>query len=166
MTVCSVIHKQLGANLARLCHQYGVILKSVNSRRGSKEAPLGERLETLLEVFSPWNGISLTYRQFAAEIGKPVTEAAVKKWPRRKKFPSDMARLIVNRAKDRGLLGVTLEWVLWGDGPRPQKATETTPSRSMERGTDLGLPMTTPEPHGHLAVRIGEIGRASCRERV
>ena len=131
-------------------------MKSVNSRKGSKEAPLGERLETLLEVFSPWNGISLTYRQFAAEIGKPVTEAAVKKWPRRKKFPSDMARLIVNRARDRGLLGVTLEWVLWGDGPRPQKATETTPSRPMERGTDLGLPIVTPEPHGHLAVRIGE----------
>jgi len=35
----------------------------------------GERLTLLLEVFSPWEGISLTYRQFAAELGRPVTEA-------------------------------------------------------------------------------------------
>jgi hypothetical protein len=39
-----------------------------------------ERLATLLEIFSPWDGISLTYRQFAAELGEPVTQAAVKKW--------------------------------------------------------------------------------------
>ncbi len=43
----------------------------------------------------------MTYRQFAAEIGAPVTEAAVKKWPQRKKFPADVARLIVTRARER-----------------------------------------------------------------
>jgi len=66
---------------------------------------------------------SLTYRQLAAELGPPVTEAAVKKWPQRKKFPSDVARLIVGRARERSLTGVTLEWLLWGKvlGPkRPQ----------------------------------------------
>src|SRR2546425_11420995 len=89
-----------------------------------------ERLTLLLEVFSPWDGISLTYRQFAAELGSPVTEAAVKKWPQRKKFPSDVARLIVARARERGLTGVTLEWLLWGEGAGPQKAPKTTPAGS------------------------------------
>ena len=75
----------------------------------------------------------MTYRQFAAEIGEPVTEAAVKKWPQRKKFPADAARLIVTKARDRGLMGVTLEWVLWGEGARPQKAPNTTPNRPAVR---------------------------------
>ena len=81
-------------------------------------------------MFSPWDGISLTYRQFAAELGAPVTEAAVKKWPHRKKFPTDAARLIVAKARDRGLVGVTLEWLLWGEGGRPQKGPIVTPNRS------------------------------------
>src|SRR5262245_1612867 len=88
---------------------------------GPKVAPITDRLATLLEVFSPWDGISLTYRQFAAELGGPVTVAAMKKWPNRKKFPADVARSIVAKAQQRGLDGVTLEWVLWGDGPGPQK---------------------------------------------
>ena len=71
--------------------------------------PIAERLAILLDVFSPWERISLTYRQFAAEIGAPVTEAAVKKWPQRKRFPADVARLIVTKARDRGLIDVTLE---------------------------------------------------------
>src|SRR5260370_36800764 len=92
-----------------------------------KQGPIAERLAILLEVFSPWDRISLTYRQFAAEIGAPVTEAAVKKWPQRKKFPADVARLIVARARERGLVGVTLEWAPWGEGTKPQKAPTTTP---------------------------------------
>src|SRR2546427_5988230 len=47
----------------------------------------------------------------AAELGKPVTEAAVKKWPQRRHFPAEAARLIVARARDRGIGGITLEWV-------------------------------------------------------
>src|SRR2546426_12731393 len=82
--------------------------------------PVSERLARLLDVFSPWPGISLTYRQFAAELGTPVTEAAIKKWPERKKVPADVARLIVTRARQRGVVGVTLEWVLWGEGAGPQ----------------------------------------------
>src|SRR3989475_9118765 len=96
-------------------------MSSVKSRNGSNMGPIAERLAILLDVFSPWERISLTYRQFAAEIGAPVTEAAVKKWPQRKKFPADVARLIVVKARDRGLIGVTLEWVLWGEGARPKK---------------------------------------------
>ena len=115
----------------------------------------GERLTLLLEVFSPWEGISLTYRQFAAELGAPVSEAAVKKWPQRKKFPSDVARLIVSRAKQRGLTGVTLEWLLWGEGAGPQKAPKTTP-RLTTRGEGMeGLAVpTAPEPHGRFAAEI------------
>jgi len=121
-----------------------------------------ERLTLLLEVFSPWDGISLTYRQFAAELGPPVTEAAVKKWPQRKKFPSDVARLIVARARERGLTGVTLEWLLWGEGAGPQKAPRTTPAGSTgqhRRTTQddaqegLGVP-TAQEPHGRFAAEI------------
>src|SRR5260370_24693404 len=97
-----------------------------------KQAPIAERPAILLEVFSPWARLALTYRQFAAEIGAPVTEAAVKKWPQRKKVPADVARQIVTKARDRGLVGVTLEWVLWGDGNRPQKAPNTTRNRPME----------------------------------
>lgn len=117
-----------------------------------------ERLAILLDVFSPWDGISLTYRQFAAEIGPPVTEAAVKKWPQRKKVPADVARLIVARARERGLTGVTLEWVLWGDGPRPSKAPIATPSGALDKGAPVseaigGGPQ---EPHGQLPGRIAE----------
>ncbi len=89
--------------------------------------PIADRLGILLEVLSPWERISLTYRQFAAELGPPVTEAAIKKLPQRKKFPAEVARLIVIKARERGLTGVTLEWLLWGDGTKPQKAPKTTP---------------------------------------
>jgi hypothetical protein len=117
-----------------------------------------QRLGILLEVFSPWNGISLSYRQFAAEIGPPLTEAAVKKWPQRKKVPAEMARLVVAKARERGLTGVTLEWVLWGDGPRPRKATNVTSTGTAEPGAPVagaveGGPQ---EPHGQLPGRIAE----------
>ncbi len=119
-------------------------------------SPIAERLAILLDVFSPWESISLTYRQFAAEIGRPVTEAAVKKWPQRKKFPADTARLIAAKARDRGLIGVTLEWVLWGDGQRPQKAPKTTQNRSHEQSRPLPPPTAPLEHHGQLASRIAE----------
>jgi len=120
--------------------------------------PVAERLAVLLDVFSPWEGISLTYRQFAAELGEPVTEAAVKKWPQRKKFPADVARMIVTRARDRGLIGVTLEWVLWGEGERPQKAPQTTPNSSTVQRAPLAesREVAAPEPHGHFAARIAQ----------
>ena len=122
-----------------------------------------DRLATLLHVFSPWDGISLTYRQFAAEIGPPVTEAAVKKWPQRKKFPSDVARLIVTRARERGLIGVTLEWVLWGEGPKPQKAPTATPTiptiqaspvTQVGEAREVGPPAAPPESRGQFPARI------------
>ena len=113
---------------------------------------MSERLARLLDAFSPWPGISLTYRQFAAEIGPPVSEAAIKKWPQRKKFPADVARVIVTRAREQGLDGVTLEWVLWGDGPGPQKGPKETHGRSAEQAVDLQA--TSQEPHGQFAARI------------
>jgi len=121
-----------------------------------------ERLTLLLEVFSPWDGISLTYRQLAAELGPPVTEAAVKKWPQRKKFPSDVARLIVGRARERSLTGVTLEWLLWGEGAGPQKAPKTTHAGSSDQHRlttqddaqeGLGVPAAQ-ESHGRFAAEI------------
>src|SRR6266480_1767201 len=123
--------------------------------------PVSERLARLLDAFSPWTGISLTYRQFAAEIGAPVTEAAIKKWPQRKKFPADVARLIVTRARQRGLVGVTLEWVLWGDGPGPQKGSNAAQGRSpQQEGEPVPRAAGDPEgasqePHGQFAARIG-----------
>ncbi len=144
-------------------------MRPVKTDKGPKQGPIAERLAILLEVFSPWDHISLTYRQFAAELGAPVTEAAVKKWPRRKKLPADVARLIVAKGRERGLLGVTLEWVLWGDGPRPQKAPNTTPTLApglqvpLARGAkeqDLGLVAAPPEPRGGFAARIAEALRA------
>lgn len=95
-------------------------MSSVKSHNRSHGGPT-EQLTRLLGVFSPWNGISLTYRQFAAEVGPPVTEAAIKKWAQRKKFPATVARRIVTRARQRRLEGVTLEWVLWGEGPGPKR---------------------------------------------
>lgn len=92
-----------------------------------KRVPLADRLAVLLDVFSPWDGISLSYRQFAAALGGSVTEAAIKKWPHRKKFPSDVARQIVTKAKELGVSDVTLEWVLWGEGNGPQKGTKKVP---------------------------------------
>jgi len=138
-------------------------LRSVKADHGSKQGPIVERLATLLQVFSPWEGISLTYRQFAAEIGAPVTEAAVKKWPQRKKFPADVARLIVTRARERGLMGVTLEWVLWGEGAKPQKAPNTTPNiptsdasplPQVAQAQSVGLPAAPQGPQGQFSARI------------
>jgi len=116
-------------------------LSSVKAVKGTNKGPVSERLARLLDAFSPWPGISLTYRQFAAELGPPVTEVAIKKWPQRKKFPADVARMIVTRGRERGLEGVTLEWVLWGDGPGPQRGLKDAQKH-------------TEEPHGQPASRI------------
>ena len=116
-------------------------MSSVKARKGAKKGPVSERLARLLDAFSPWAGISLTYRQFAAELGTPVTEVAIKKWPQRKKLPADVARMIVTRARERGVEGVTLEWVLWGEGAGPQKGL-----RESQRETE--------EPDGQFASRI------------
>jgi hypothetical protein len=148
--------------------EYGTSLASVKGMEGAKLGPIAERLAILLDVFSPWDGISLTYRQFAAEIGAPITEAAIKKWPQRKKFPADVARLIVTKARDRGLVGVTLEWVLWGDGIGPQKAPATTPNSSVGQRSPradaprggLGRSTTPQEHHGQFAAQVGDALRA------
>jgi hypothetical protein len=108
--------------------------------------PVSERLDRLLDAFSPWEDISLTYRQFAAEIGPPLTEAAIKKWPQRKKFPADVARLIVLKAQQRQVPGVTLEWLLWGEGPGPQKGRPKAEERRP----------TVSSSHGQFARRIAE----------
>src|SRR4029077_6750846 len=133
-------------------------MRSVKFDYGSNKGPIVERLAILLEVFSPWDGISLTYRQFAAEIGPPLTEPAVKKWPQRKKIPADVARLIVAKARERGLTGVTLEWVLWGDGSRPTKAMNATSHGTPDQGVPVaGVVEGAPqEPHGQLPGRIAE----------
>ena len=99
----------------------------------------------LLDVFSPWDGISLSYRQFAAALGGAVTEAAIKKWPHREKFPADVARLIVTKAKELGIPDVTLEWVLWGEGSGPQKGTKKVPAQGHQQ-----------HEHEELAASIAE----------
>lgn len=126
--------------------------------------PIRDRLGVLLDVFSPWEDISLTYRQFAAELGAPITEAAVKRWPQRKKFPAEAARRIVAKARERGLTAVTLEWVLWGEGPRPTRPggapppSPASPHRTpAERAPTAARPApATHEPHGRYAARIAE----------
>ena len=128
------------------------------------KAPIADRLSILLDLFSPWAEISLTYRQFAAELGPPVTEAAVKKWPHRKRFPADAARLIVAKARERGLTDVTLDWVLWGEGQGPRAASRATPTRFMaersagprEEGPARPARLAPQEPHGGFAAHIAE----------
>jgi hypothetical protein len=130
-------------------------LASVKNRNGDKKGPLAERLAVLLDIFSPWDGISLTYRQFAAELGAPVSEAAIKKWPQRRKFPADIARLIVKKAAERGLSGVTLEWLLWGEEPAPRRTKRATPSPSAERPAQPVQPAErAKDSHGQYAARI------------
>jgi hypothetical protein len=107
-------------------------LSPVKPETGPKRVPVAARLAVLLDVFSPWDGISLSYRQFAAALGGGVTEAAIKKWPHREKFPADVARQIVTKAKDMGIPEVTLEWVLWGEGSGPQKGTKKVPARPQQ----------------------------------
>ena len=116
-------------------------MSSVKAVKGTNKGPVSERLGRLLDAFSQWPGISLTYRQFAAELGPPVTEVAIKKWPQRKRFPADVARMIVTRARERGVKGVTLEWVLWGEGAGPQTGLRESK-------------MQTEEPQGQFAARI------------
>jgi len=120
------------------------ILSPVKPESGPKRVPVANRLATLLDVFSPWDGISLSYRQFAAALGGGVTEAAIKKWPHREKFPADVARLIVTKAKDIGVPDVTLEWVLWGEGSGPQKGTKKVPQHPQQ------------QEHQELATSIAE----------
>jgi hypothetical protein len=127
-----------------------LFLSPVKPENGPKRVPVAARLAILLDVFSPWEGISLSYRQFAAELGGSVTEAAIKKWPHRAKFPADVARLIVDKAKERGLSDVTLEWVLWGDGEGPKKGTKKVP---IAPTSTLGPAL---EPHEALAARVAE----------
>jgi len=126
-------------------------LSSVKPGNRPELGPIGERLAILLGVFSPWEGISLTYRQFAAELGKPVTEAAVKKWPQRRHFPAEAARLIVVRARDRGIGGITLEWVLFGDGPGPQRERLAWLETNRE-----AFPTPGEEPQGRVPAAIAE----------
>lgn len=130
-------------------------LASVKSQKRPESGTIGERLRILLGVFSPWEGIALTYRQFAAELGKPVTPVTIKKWPSRQKFPADAARLIVAKARARGLVGVTLEWVLWGDGPGPKRVQKTAPQRATARHREPRPAAAQPEPHGHFAAQVG-----------
>ena len=122
------------------------ILSPVKPETGPKRVPVASRLGVLLDVFSPWEGISLSYRQFAAALGGGVTEAAIKKWPHREKFPADVARLIVTKAKELGLPDVTLEWVLWGEGQGPQKGTKKVPIPQGQQ----------PQEHQELAASIAD----------
>jgi len=134
-------------------------LATVKTQKRAEAGTIADRLATLLSVFSPWDGISLTYRQFAAELGKPVTPVTVKKWPRRQKFPAEAARLIVRKAQARGLAGVTLDWVLWGEGPRPQRVPKEAPSRPAPQAPapTMAAPATAPqEAHGQFAAQVGE----------
>jgi hypothetical protein len=126
------------------------ILVPVKTESGPKRVPIAERLTTLLDLFSPWEGISLSYRQFAAELDGTVTEAAIKKWPGRAKFPADVARLIVEKARERGLNDVTLEWVLWGEGQGPKKGTKKVPRSTPSGGVTLEA------QHLQLAAHIAE----------
>lgn len=107
-------------------------MSPVKPETGPKRVPVADRLALLLDVFSPWDGISLSYRQFAAALGGAVTEAAIKKWPHREKFPADVARLIVTRAKELNIPDVTLEWVLWGEGSGPKKGTKKVPQQAQQ----------------------------------
>lgn len=126
----------------------------VKPETGPKRVPIADRLAVLVDVFSPWERISLSYRQFAAELGGPVTEAAVKKWPQRKKFPADAARLIIEKAHERGIPGVTLEWVLWGEGAGPKKGTKTTPLSS-EAPSQLALQAPHRQKAAQIAAALG-----------
>ncbi len=92
----------------------------------------------------------MTYRQLAAELGPPVTEAAVKKWPHRRGFPADAARRIVAKARERGLVGVTLEWVMWGEGQTPQRPGKLMPDRPVA----VASAGEGREPHGRPAALI------------
>lgn len=150
-----MIRDTLGSHGGLRRHQVAILVSHCPLYRTEREprlGPVAERLAVLLDVFSPWEGISLTYRQFAAELGKPVTEAAVKKWRQREKFPADVARAIVTKARSRGLVGVTLEWVLWGEGHGPTRASITARGGAPEEG----VPAVPQEPHGRLAARITE----------
>lgn len=117
----------------------------VKTQKRTESDTIAGRLAILLGLFSPWEDIALTYRQFAAELGKPVTPVTIKKWPQRQKFPADVARTIVGKAKARGLVGVTLEWVLWGDGPTPQRRGG---------GVPKAVPSRPPAEH-HFAAQVG-----------
>jgi len=130
--------------------------------------PIAERLAILLDVFSPWERISLTYRQFAAEIGEPSDRGCGEEMaPAQEVFPADAARLIVTKARDRGLMGGTLEWVLWAKELGP-KAPRTTPNRPAVRrsapsrgtGRTRGAPRASATGGGSGAFRPERIAKA------
>jgi len=130
-------------------------LATVKTQKRSEASTIADRLAILLGIFSPWDGIALTYRQFAAELGKPVTPVTIKKWPQRQKFPADAARLIVAKARARGLVDVTLEWVLWGEGAQPQRGPKAAPNRPAPKPA-VPAAAAPQEPHGHFAGQVGQ----------
>jgi len=79
--------------------------------------------------------------------------------------------LIVAKARDRSLDGVTLEWVLWGDGVGPKKAQNETPNRSVGRASPLldgapessGPPPVPQESHGRFAAATAGALQADLR---
>jgi hypothetical protein len=156
----------MDTNEVLVSHQSRYHTKLVKDMKRPKMGPVAERLTTLLDVFSPWDGISLTYRQFAAELGTPVTEAAIKKWPRRKHFPVEVARRIVTKAQERGIEGVSVEWLLWGEGNGPKAGRKSPPGWSIS--VPAALPQTriptasksVGEPHGRFPETIAEALRA------
>ena len=127
-----------------------------STKEGTNMGPVASRLAILLDAFSPWDGISLTYKQFAAELGTPVTAGAVKKWPRRGNFPLEIARRIVERAGERGIRGVTLEWVLFGDGPDPEPRESRSGVRHSHAHRDVLDPHPAPPAYARPAQAPGE----------
>src|SRR5207237_8877041 len=79
----------------------------------------------------------------------PAPEGAVREGPQREDGRGDAGRLLVARARVRGIGGVTLEWVLFGDGGGPER--ERLPGLE---AAHLAPPPAEQEPHGRFPAAI------------
>lgn len=106
-------------------------MSPVKSRRGTEA---GRRLELALALLSEFDGMPLTYKQLAALLGDGATEGAVKKWPFRG-IPERWARKLQRLGRERGVIGLTVEWLVDGTGPDPTRrgGVPATPAPNAKR---------------------------------
>lgn len=98
----------------------------------------GRRLDITLELLSEFEGIPLTYKQLAALLGPGATDGAIKKWPVRG-IPLKWARKIAPRGVERGLIGLTIDWLVDGVGIDPYRRgpAKVAKPTSSGRGFDM-----------------------------
>ncbi len=110
-------------------------------------ATVRERLELLRQLFAEPPVEKLTNEEFAAVLGPDYTEDQLKSWPKddRPGIPLPARLRIIEVANDRGVVGVTRQWLEDGTGARPRKGGAVPPGGS-QGARSVGERLPPPVP--------------------